>query len=82
MKYHALYVIFEKDANFEFVVCCKLYVALYGLNKCTVHIKSLKWLANIANMILFFATRCDIYCNPLEMTTPITGTCFLRAETN
>ena len=31
MKYHALYVIFEKEAKFEFVVCCKLYVGLYGL---------------------------------------------------
>ena len=24
MKYHALFVIFEKAANFENVVCCKL----------------------------------------------------------
>ena len=24
MKYHALYVNFEKAANFEIVVCCKL----------------------------------------------------------
>ena len=31
MKYHALFVIFEKAAKFEFVVCCKLLVALYGL---------------------------------------------------
>ena len=31
MEYHALYVIFEKEANFEFVVCCKLYVTLYRL---------------------------------------------------
>ena len=30
MKYHALFVIFEKAAKFEIVVCCKLYVALYG----------------------------------------------------
>ena len=34
MKYHALFVIFEKMANFEIVVCCKLLVALYGLNHC------------------------------------------------
>ena len=33
MKYHALYVIFEKAAKFEIVVCCKLQVGLYGL-KC------------------------------------------------
>ena len=24
MKYHALFVIFEKAPNFEIVVCCKL----------------------------------------------------------
>ena len=28
---HALFVIFEKVAIFKSVVCCKLYVALYGL---------------------------------------------------
>ena len=31
MKYHTLFVIFEKAAKFEIVVYCKLYVALYGL---------------------------------------------------
>ena len=31
MKYHTLFVIFEKAANFEIVVCCKVKVALYGL---------------------------------------------------
>ena len=31
MKYHALFVIFEKAAKFESVVCCKLKVVLYGL---------------------------------------------------
>ena len=31
MKYHALFVIFEKAAKFEIVVCCKLQVTLYGL---------------------------------------------------
>ena len=31
MKYHALFVIFEKAAKFEIVICCKLKVALYGL---------------------------------------------------
>ena len=31
MKYHALFVIFENAAQFEIFVCCKLYVALYGL---------------------------------------------------
>ena len=25
MKYHALFVIFDKAAKFEIVVCCKLY---------------------------------------------------------
>ena len=34
MKDHALFVIFEKAAKFEIVVCCKLKVALYGLIKC------------------------------------------------
>ena len=33
MKYHALFVMFEKEANFEIVVCCKLMVALSGLIK-------------------------------------------------
>ena len=33
MKYHALFVIFEKAAKFEIVVCCKLLVVLYGLKK-------------------------------------------------
>ena len=33
MKYHALFVIFEKATKFEIVVCSKLLVALYGL-KC------------------------------------------------
>ena len=32
MKYHALFVIFEKAEKNEIVVCCKLQVALYGLN--------------------------------------------------
>ena len=31
MKYHALFVIFEKAAKFEIFVFCKLYVALYAL---------------------------------------------------
>ena len=31
MKYHALFVIFEKAAKFAIVVHCKLQVALYGL---------------------------------------------------
>ena len=31
MKYHALFVIFEKAAKCETVVCCKLLVAFYGL---------------------------------------------------
>ena len=31
MKYHTLFVIFEKAAKFAIVVCCKLLVALYGL---------------------------------------------------
>ena len=34
MKYHALFVIFEKAGKFEIVVCCKLKVALYGLMGC------------------------------------------------
>ena len=30
IAYHALFVIFEKAAKFEIVVCCNLKVALYG----------------------------------------------------
>ena len=37
MEYHALYVIFEKAAKFEIVVCCKFLVALYGLNVSVVN---------------------------------------------
>ena len=33
MQFHALFIIFEKAAKFEIVVCCKLYVALYGLTQ-------------------------------------------------
>ena len=33
IKYHALFVIFEKAAKFEIVFRCKLLVALYGLRK-------------------------------------------------
>ena len=31
MKYHALFVIIEKGAKFEIVICCNLKVALYVL---------------------------------------------------
>ena len=31
MKDFALFVIFEKAAKFEIVICCKLLVVLYGL---------------------------------------------------
>ena len=31
MKYHALFVFFEKATKFEIVVCYKLQVVLYGL---------------------------------------------------
>ena len=37
IKYHALFVIFEKAAKFEIIVCSKLWVALYGLI-CLLHI--------------------------------------------
>ena len=39
MKYHALFVIFEKAAKFEIVVCCKLSVALYGLSTAKRYMK-------------------------------------------
>ena len=29
MKYHALFVIFEKGAKFEIVVCCKLFLFVF-----------------------------------------------------
>ena len=35
MKYHALFVILEKAAKFEIVICYKLKVALYGLRNHT-----------------------------------------------
>ena len=31
MKYHTLFVIYEKAVKFEIVICCKLYVGLYGV---------------------------------------------------
>ena len=31
MKYHAIFVIFEKAAKFEIVVCCNWKMALHGL---------------------------------------------------
>ena len=37
MKYHNLFVIFEKVAKFDNVVCCKQKVALYGLNNLLQH---------------------------------------------
>ena len=37
MKYHALFVIFEKVAKFEIVVCCKLKVALFGLTQVQIN---------------------------------------------
>ena len=37
MKYHALFVIFEKAEKFEIIVCCKLYMALYGLIIISTH---------------------------------------------
>ena len=44
MKYHALFVIFEKAAKFEFVVCCKLKVALMAF----------KGLQSMKDVILLF----------------------------
>ena len=38
MKYHALFVIFEKVAKFEHVVCCKLQVVLYGLGNVVLYL--------------------------------------------
>ena len=32
MKYHALLLFLKKAAKLEIVVCCKIKVALYGLN--------------------------------------------------
>ena len=31
LKYHGLFVIFDKAAKFEIVVCCKIEMALYDL---------------------------------------------------
>ena len=35
MKYDAIFVIFEKAATFEIVVCYKFYMAQYGLRRVT-----------------------------------------------
>ena len=37
MKYHAIFVIFEKAAKFEIVVYCKLWVVFYQLNAECLH---------------------------------------------
>ena len=50
MKYHALFVIFEKVAKFEIVVCCELKVVLYGLN--------VRFLGRMLEMILTFNLKC------------------------
>ena len=34
MEYHALFVIFEKAANFFIVVCCKLLLLLFQFFRC------------------------------------------------
>ena len=36
MKYHALFISFEKAGKFVIVVCCKLYVAFYELMFCFI----------------------------------------------
>ena len=43
MKYHALFVIYEKTAQFEIVVCCKLHVGLYGLTQPLLATRMLTW---------------------------------------
>ena len=51
MEYNALFVIFDKAAKFEIVVCCKLSVSLYGL----------KFIA-FGIYILCIAFMNDFYC--------------------
>ena len=46
MNYHALFVILEKAAKFEIVVCCKLQLGLYGLIK----IRNFNWHNWIRNL--------------------------------
>ena len=43
IKHHAIFVIFEKAAKFEIVVCCKLYVVLYELIKLNKNIHTLTY---------------------------------------
>ena len=58
MKYHALLVIFEEVEKFEIVVCCKSYVALYGL-KLQQRLKQLekKKMSNQVRLSLIFLVK-------------------------
>ena len=55
MKYHALFVIFEKVATFEIVFCCKLSVALYGLT----FLNSFLACASFYHLLIMFANSLD-----------------------
>ena len=65
MKYHALLVIFEKAAKFEIVVCCKLYMALYGLSMVMVNLPVIHSQPDVLGLVLggdtaVFITQVDL----------------------
>ena len=55
MKYHALFVIFEKVATFEMVVDCIFLVALYGLT----FLNSFLACDNFYHLLIMFANSLD-----------------------
>ena len=58
MKYHALFVTFEKAAKFEIVVCCKL-VALLGLKLKKKHNMVSFWLKD--KFDVFFSDKTTLH---------------------
>ena len=64
VKYHALFVIFEKAAKFEIVICCKLYVALYGLQSADAKISVNDRNNNECTILLylFMGLLFSVYC--------------------
>ena len=62
MKYHVLFVIFEKAAKFEIVVCCKLLVALYGLMAIKQALKfQISWQLSGSVKLAFFSSSESFY---------------------
>ena len=66
MKYHAIFVIFEKAAKFENFVCCKLKVALYGLDLEVLTEDSLFKNHTPALTLCLLVSSADNLCNTLS----------------